>query len=111
MNPPSFLLDENMPHRAIRKLLRRREPEIHVWVIGQPGAPALGSSDLELLVWIEQHDCLLVTRNRASMPGHLRDHSESNVLVRSDKTSRVSYESNQLPVSQSCHSGQGLAFQ
>jgi hypothetical protein len=74
MSPPCFLLDENMPHRAIRKLLRRREPEIHVWVIGQPGAPALGSSDLELLVWIEQHDCLLVTRNRASMPGHLRDH-------------------------------------
>jgi hypothetical protein len=74
MNPPCFLLDENMPHRAIRKLLRRREPEIRVWVVGQLDAPALGSRDPELLVWIEQHDCLLVTRNRASMPGHLRDH-------------------------------------
>jgi len=68
MNPPCFLLDENMPHRAIRKLLRRREPEIRVWVVGQLDAPALGSRDPELLVWIEQHDCLLVTRNRASMP-------------------------------------------
>ena len=74
MNPPCFLLDENMPHRAIRKLLRRREPEIRVWVVGQLDAPALGSRDPELLVWIEQHDCLLVTRNRASMPEHLRDH-------------------------------------
>lgn len=74
MNPPCFLLDENMPHRAIRKLLRQREPNIHIWVVGQQGAPSLGARDPELLAWIEEHRCLLVTRNRASMPGHLRDH-------------------------------------
>jgi len=71
---PCFLLDENMPHRAIRRLLDLREPGIHVWFVGQDEAPVLGTKDPELLTWIEKHDCLLVTRNRASMPKHLRDH-------------------------------------
>jgi len=74
MNPPCFLLDENMPHRTIRKLLQQRASEMRVWVVGQQGAPPLSAPDPELLVWIEEHHCLLVTRNRASMPGHLRDH-------------------------------------
>jgi hypothetical protein len=63
-----------MPHHKIRKRLNRHEPKIVIWAVGEPGAPALGALDPELLAWIEQHDCLLVTRNRASMPGHLRDH-------------------------------------
>jgi hypothetical protein len=71
---PCFLLDENMPHRTIRRLLGQREPGMHLWFVGQHSAPALGTEDPELLIWIEEHDCLLVTRNRASMPRHLRDH-------------------------------------
>jgi len=74
MTPPCFLLDENMPHRAIRKLLLRREPAMHIWVIGQRDTPALSALDTELLIWIEERGCLSVTRNRASMPAHLRDH-------------------------------------
>jgi len=29
MSESGFLLDENMPHRAIRKLLLRREPQVY----------------------------------------------------------------------------------
>jgi len=74
VNFSGFLFDENMPHRAIRKLLRAQGASIQCWVIGEPGAPAIGSLDPELLVWIEENDCLLVTRNHASMPVHLRNH-------------------------------------
>lgn len=74
MNHPCFLLDENLPHRTVRKLLRQREPNIQVWVVGQPEAPALSAADPELLAWIELKGALLVTRNRASMPVHLADH-------------------------------------
>ena len=81
MSQPGFLLDENMAHRRIRKLLRQRAPEIRILVVGQSGAPGLSASDPELLIWIEEHDCLLVTRNRASMPAHLRQHLTSGRRV------------------------------
>ncbi|MBC8448735.1 MAG: DUF5615 family PIN-like protein [Chloroflexi bacterium] len=68
------MLDENMAHHTVRKLLLRREPEIRILAIGQPGAPPLSAPDPELLIWAEEHHCLLVTRNRASMPMHLRNH-------------------------------------
>jgi len=74
MSQPCFLLDENMAHRAIRKLLLQREPEICILVIGQPDAPPLSAPDPELLAWVEERGCLLVTRNRASMAVHLRNH-------------------------------------
>jgi len=74
MSQPCFLLDENMAHRTIRKLLLQREPGIRILAVGQPGVPPIGAPDPALLVWIEEQDCLLVTRNRASMSVHLRDH-------------------------------------
>ena len=74
MSQPCFLLDENMAHRTIRKLLLQREPGIRILAVGQPGAPPLSAPDPELLAWVEEHGCLLVTRNRASMPMHLRNH-------------------------------------
>lgn len=73
MSSPDFLLDENVP-LAIRAQLRRREPTIQVSVVGRPGAPPKGTPDPDLLCWIEEQDCLLVTNNRATMPVHLRDH-------------------------------------
>ena len=69
-----FLLDENMAHRAIRRLLLHREPGMQVMVVGEPGAPPLSAPDPDLLAWVEEHGYLLVTRNRASMPMHLRNH-------------------------------------
>ena len=34
----------------------------------------MGTSDPDLLCWIEEHNCLLVTNNRASIPVHLSNH-------------------------------------
>jgi hypothetical protein len=70
---PGFLIDENLPP-AIAAQLRRHESKIQALAIGQPGAPARGTPDPQLLCWIEEHDYLLVTNNRSSISGHLREH-------------------------------------
>ncbi len=76
MSDLGFLLDENVP-LALRIQLLRREPALRVSVVGHPGAPPKGTPDPDLLVWIEEQDCMLVTRNRASMPRHLHDYLAS----------------------------------
>jgi len=73
MTASGFLIDENLPP-IIAVQMRRHEPRIQALAVGQPGAPSKGTLDPQLLCWIEENDCLLVTNNRASMPGHLRDH-------------------------------------
>lgn len=73
MSAPGFLIDENLPP-VIAAQVRRHEPRIQVLAIGQSGAPVKGALDPQLLCWIEENDCLLVTNNRTSMPGHLRAH-------------------------------------
>lgn len=72
-----FLFDANMPHRAIRKLLQARDENIPCWVVGENNAPAIGTPDPEFLEWIEESNCIPLTRNHASMPKHLRDHLAS----------------------------------
>jgi len=73
MSPSGFLIDENLsPDIVVR--LRQREREIVAAAIGQPGTPARGAPDPEILAWIEENDYWLVTNNRTSMPVHLRDH-------------------------------------
>lgn len=76
MNPVRFLLDENTPH-AIGDQLMRRSADIGVYFMGVPPAPRLGTLDPEILLWLEQEDVLLVTRNRRSMPRHLHDHIQA----------------------------------
>jgi hypothetical protein len=49
-------------------------PELRVSFIGEELAPARGTSDEDVLLWVEGHGCMLVTNNRASMPGHLANH-------------------------------------
>ena len=66
MNDLGFLLDENVP-LAIQAQLRQREPSIRASVVGQPGVHLKGTSDIDLLIWIEKQGFVLVTRNRASM--------------------------------------------
>ncbi|HVC35439.1 MAG TPA: hypothetical protein VNL16_18160 [Chloroflexota bacterium] len=73
MTTPGFLLDEHIP-AAVGRAFAKRDPAIQVFAVGRPPAPAFGAADPELLRWIEDHNCLLVTNNRASMPTHLRDH-------------------------------------
>ena len=86
MSTPGFLIDENMPP-VIAVQVRQHEPRmfsldkntrIRALAIGQPEAPSRGTPDPQLLCWIEEHGYLLVTNNRTSMPGHLRDHLATN---------------------------------
>ena len=73
MSQPCFLLDEHVP-KAIARGLYYREAEVQVFIMSGPGAPPIGTPDPDLLRWIEDHNCFLVTNNRSSMPTHLRDH-------------------------------------
>ena len=70
---PRFLLDEHV-NRAIQRQLRRLNPHINVLAIDDPDAPRAGTSDPELLLWIERSGYILVTENRSTIPGHLADH-------------------------------------
>jgi hypothetical protein len=73
MTPICYLLDEHVDP-ALRTQLIRREPDLTVWIIGDPGAPPRGTLDPEILLWCEAHQFVLVTNNRQSIPVHLRDH-------------------------------------
>jgi len=52
-----------------------------VWVIGDPAAPKRGTLDPEILLWCQANHFSLVTRNRRSMPVHLRDHLAAGLYV------------------------------
>jgi hypothetical protein len=71
-----YLFDENIPS-FVRTDLRRIIPNLDIWAVGSPGAPPLGAEDSAILVWCEEHDFILVTNNRKSMPVHLAAHLES----------------------------------
>jgi len=73
MTERSYLLDENIP-TGLAGQLRRRNPAITVQVIGDDKAPPKGTSDAELLLWLEQNGFSLITLNRKTMPSHLRQH-------------------------------------
>jgi hypothetical protein len=73
MSPVCFLLDEHVPP-FIQTQLAQLAPDLHVYTIDDGSAPARGTLDPDILIWIETHGCILVTNNRASMPGHLDDH-------------------------------------
>lgn len=68
-----LLFDENLPARY-RDRLKRTNPELTVRCVGDVDSPVHGTLDPEILAWCEEHDFLLVTGNRRSMPGHLQDH-------------------------------------
>jgi len=71
-----FPLDEHIP-LTIRARLQQLAPAMRVLNIGDGVAPPKGTPDPELLAWIEAHDCLLVTNNRATMPVHPPAHLAS----------------------------------
>ena len=84
-----YLLDENVDKVYQRQFLQRN-PNLIMWVVGDPGTPPRGTLDPEILCWCEEHNFLLVTNNRTSMPVHLAEHiAESRhtpgILVLSDK--------------------------
>ncbi len=68
-----LLLDENLSPRLIR-MLRGVASTADVLRVGDPQAPALGTKDPELLVYLDSAGRLLVTLNRSSMNAHLENH-------------------------------------
>jgi hypothetical protein len=68
-----FLLDEHLSPR-LKTALLRLAPTADVLRVGDPGAPALGTLDPELLRYLELSQRVLVTANRVSMPAHLEAH-------------------------------------
>ena len=68
-----FLVDENTSHTVGDQLLRR-QPDIELLTVGDERAPTLGTPDPQILIWLEENGYCLITRNRRSMPRHLRDH-------------------------------------
>jgi hypothetical protein len=68
-----FLLDENLSARY-QDLLSHANPDLTLRRVGKRDAPAYGTPDAAILAWCEEHDFLLITGNRRSMPGHLRQH-------------------------------------
>ena len=73
MSAAGFLFDEHMP-KLIGRLLQEREPQIQIFMVGREPDLPKGTSDLELLHWIERKNCWLVTNNRATMTTHLLEH-------------------------------------
>ena len=68
-----YLMDENLaPIYQIH--LRRNEPVLVVWAIGDPKTPPKGTLDPDILIWCQKYNFILVTNNRSSMPVHLIDH-------------------------------------
>ena|SRR5438874_12308075 len=68
-----YLIDENVDPLYKRQLIRKNS-EVRVYAVGDPGCPPRGTLDPEILSWCENNRCLLVTNNRASMPIHLAAH-------------------------------------
>ena len=68
-----YLIDENTTCVLVDQLLRLR-PDMDILLVGDDIAPPLGTLDPDILLWLEQEDRCLITKNRASMPQHLHDH-------------------------------------
>lgn len=68
-----FLLDEHVDW-AIQRGLLRLAAAMDVLAVGQPLAPPKGTSDPDILHWIEQTGYVLVTQNRRTIPEHLTAH-------------------------------------
>ncbi len=73
MSEIRYLVDENTA-RSISDQLRRRQPDIIALTVGDDLAPPRGTPDPDILLWLEREGYCLITRNRHSMPQHLRDH-------------------------------------
>ena len=68
-----YLIDENLPPLYAEQL-RRRNLDLVVRVVGEPGVPDRGTLDPDILTWCATNQFVLFTNNRASMPLHLKDH-------------------------------------
>jgi len=76
MSHVRYLIDESLP-LALVAGLRRREPAIDVWRVGQQGMPAFGADDADILVFCEKAQRMLVSLDRATLPGHAGEHVDA----------------------------------
>ena len=65
-----YLFDENISPR-LKTALIRLSAEIDVLRIGEGDSPPLGTSDPDVLKYLEISRRILVTSNRKSMPAHI----------------------------------------
>jgi len=62
---PRFLLDEHIDH-SIQRQLRRIDPQVDVIAIGDSNSPPVGTSDSDILLWMEASGYILITENRST---------------------------------------------
>ncbi len=77
---PRFLLDENLSPR-FKLAVSRLNSKIDILRVGDPNAPALGTLDSEILIYLQQSRRILLTDNRKSMPEHLEAHWNNNGFI------------------------------
>jgi len=68
-----FLIDKNLSLDFV-SAIKQLDAAIDVVAVGADSAPPKGTLDPEILLFCEAEQRTLVTNNRASMPGHERDH-------------------------------------
>jgi hypothetical protein len=73
VRPVQLLFDEHVS-KALGKGLRRLSPGADLLRVGEPDAPACGTSDADLLLWCEANRRLLVSRDRSTMPDFFARH-------------------------------------
>lgn len=73
MSRPRFFCDEDVDPDLIRGLLAL-EPTIDISRVGQPGAPPLGSSDPDLLLFKEAQGRAFLTLDVGTMRQHVVNH-------------------------------------
>lgn len=71
-----FLLDENLSPR-IKMAILRYNKSIDILRVGDENMPPLGTSDPDILLFLEESKRILVTDNRATMPDHAYAHLSS----------------------------------
>jgi len=76
----AFLLDENLPDRVYRAIVRHNhagEEEVDVVRVGDPEDLPLSVDDRAILAWAERENRILVTEDENTMPGHLQAHLDA----------------------------------
>ena len=71
-----FLLDENLSPR-IKLAILRYNKSIDILRVGDENTPPLGTSDTDILLFIEKNKRILATDNRATMPDYAYKHLSS----------------------------------
>ena len=71
------VLDEHLrgpAWSAVRRHNATTEPPLDVVRVGDPDCVPLGTDDTAILLWAEQEERILVTRDQSRMKAHLQQH-------------------------------------